>query len=89
MYKCVFAIFPFLNLFPHVAQNVNIEEGKMVTNLAVHCMYWDSLCSSFQGKSNLEETFPILETSQPSWHLSHFLVFSNQPNIEGATTSQE
>ena len=72
MYKCVFAIFPFLNLFPHVAQNVNIEKGKMVTNLAVHCMYWDSLCSSFQGKSNLEETFPILETSQPSWHLWNF-----------------
>jgi len=28
MYKCVFAIFPFLNLCPQVAQNVNIEELK-------------------------------------------------------------
>jgi len=68
MYKCVFAIFPFLNLCPQVAQNVNIEEGKMVTKWAVHCMYWAFLWSSFQGKFNLEETlvpfnFPNFGTS--------------------------
>jgi uncharacterized membrane protein (DUF106 family) len=51
-----------------VAQNVNIEEGKMVTKWAVHCMYWAFLWSSFQGKFNLEETlvpfnFPNFGTS--------------------------
>jgi len=73
-----------------------LKNEKMVTKSTVHCMYWDSLWSSFQGKLNLEEIFGTFQLSQfwyqllnhlGTFEISHFLVFSNQPNIEGANKS--